>query len=284
VPPSLEGLREGLRALGYEDGRNIRLDFRNTADETAARATAAGFVRDRVDLIVAFESQSVRAAQSATRDVPIVCLHVSDPVADGFVKSLAQPGGNLTGFNEFFGDLHARKIETFTLITPRPGRLLALTERKDPTAARALDEARQAAGTLKVELLEREVSDQASLERIFAALRRGEVQGVIPLSSTLVTKFPSLIRRLATGRRLPVAFHRKEWVEQGALFSYGANFPAVGREAAEYVDRILKGPPPGSWPVRQVSRLELAVNLKTAKGFGLTIPSSVLVSADRVVE
>jgi ABC-type uncharacterized transport system substrate-binding protein len=284
VPPSLAGLREGLSTLGYEDGRNIRLDFRNLADESAARATASEFVRDRVDLIVAFESQSVRAAQGATREIPIVFLHVSDPVADGFVKRLAQPGGNLTGFNEFFGDLHAKKIEFFTMLVPRPGRLLALTERKDPTAPRALDEARQAARTLKVELIEREVRDQASLEQIFAGLKRGEAHGVIPLSSTLVTKFPSLILRLATTQRLPVAFHRKEWVEQGALFSYGADFRAVGREAAEYVDRILKGAAPGHLPVRQVSRLELVINLKTAKALGLTVPSSLLVSADQVIE
>jgi ABC-type uncharacterized transport system substrate-binding protein len=284
VPPSLDGLRQGLAALGYEDGRRIHLDFRNLADETAARATAAEFVRDRVDVIVAFESQSVRAAQAATRDIPIVFLHVTDPVSDGFVKSLAQPGGNLTGFNEFFADLHAKKIEIFTMITPRPGRLLVLTERDDPMAARALDEARQAARTLKVELLEREVSDRASLEHVFTALKRGEVQGVIPISSTLVTKFPSLILGLGTTRRLGVAFHRKEWVERGALFSYGASFVAVGREAAGYVDRILKGTPPGSLPVQQVSRLELVVNVKTAKALGLTIPPALLLRADQVIE
>ena len=283
VPPSLEGLRQGLKTLGYEEGQNIRLDFRNLPDEAAARVTAGEFVRDRVDIIVAFESQTVRAAQAATRDIPIVFLHVTDPVADGFVESLARPGGNLTGFGEFFGDLHAKKLEVFTMLLPRPKRLLILTGHDDPMSQRDVEEARRAARALRVELLEREVTDERSLAIVFSRLRSGEVQGVVVVSSTLVTKFPSAILRYASTRRLPVALHRKEWVERGALFSYGANFPAVGRDAAQYVDRILKGALPSSLPVQQVSRLEFVINLKTAKALGLTIPPSVLARADKVI-
>jgi putative ABC transport system substrate-binding protein len=284
VPPSLEGLRRALKSLGYEEGRNIQLDFRNLPDEAAAQETARRFVRDRVDLIVAFESQTVRAAQAATRQIPIVFLHVTDPVADGFVKSLAQPGGNLTGFSEFFGDLHAKKLEIFTQFMPRPNRLLVMTASDDPMSQRDLEETRRAARSLNVELLEKEVTDQRSVESVFGRLRPGEANGVLVVSSTLVTKFPSLILQLATAGRLPVAMHRKEWVERGALFSYGANFAAVGHDAARYVDRILKGRAPGSLPVEQASRLELAINLKTAKAFGLTIPPSLLARADQVIE
>jgi putative tryptophan/tyrosine transport system substrate-binding protein len=284
VPPSLEGLRHALRELGYAEGRNIRLDFHNLPDEAAAQATARRFVRDRVDLIVAFENQTVRAAQGATRQIPIVFLDVSDPVADGFVKSLAQPGGNLTGFSEFFGDLHAKKVEIFTQVMPRPNRLLVMTASDDPMSQRGLEETRRAARSLNVELLESEVTDQRSVESVFSRLRQGEANGVLIVSSTLVTKFPSLILRLATARRLPVALHRKEWVGRGALFSYGANFETVGHDAARYVDQILKGTAPASLPVEQVSRLELVINLKTAKALGLTIPPSLLARADQVIE
>jgi putative ABC transport system substrate-binding protein len=284
VPPSLEGLRQGLKMLGYEEGRNIRLDFRNLPDEAAARVTAEEFVRDRVDVIVAFESQTVRAAQAATRDIPIVFLHVTDPVAEGFVKSLARPGGNLTGFGEFFGELNAKRIEVFTMLLPRPKRLLILTEHNDPMSQQDVEEARRSAQTLRVELLEREVTDERSLATVFSTLRSGEVQGVVVVSSTLVTKFPSAILRYASTRRLPVALHRKEWVERGALFSYGANFSVVGRDAAQYVDRILKGALPSGLPVQQVSRLEFVINLKTAKAFGLTIPPSLLARADEVIQ
>ena len=284
VPPSLESLRQGLRALGYEDGRNIRLDFRNLPDEIAARLTAEEFARDRVDVIVAFESQTVRAAKAATRDIPIVFLHVTDPVAEGFVESLARPGGNLTGFGEFFSDLNAKRIEVFTQLLPRPKQLLMLIGSDDPMSQRDVEEARRAARTLKVEVLERQVTDERSLANVFSSLRSGEVQGVVIVTSNLVTKFPSAILRHASARRLPVALHRKEWVERGALFSYGANFTVVGRDAAQYVDRILKGALPSSLPVQQVSRVEFVINLKTAKALGLTVPQSLLARTDQVIQ
>lgn len=170
------------------------------------------------------------------------------------------------------------------MLLPRPKRLLILTEHDDPMSQRDVEKARRSARTLRVELLEGEVTDERSLATVFSTLRSGEVQGVVVVSSTLVTKFPSAIRRYASTRRLPVALHRKEWVERGALFSYGANFSAVGRDAAQYVDRILKGALPSSLPVQQVSRLEFVISLKTAKAIGLTIPQALLLRADQVIE
>jgi putative ABC transport system substrate-binding protein len=284
VPPSLDGLRQGLKALGYEEGKTIRLDFRNLADEQAARATAQEFVRTRVDLIVAFESQTVRAAQAATSEIPVVFLHVTDPVADGFAKSLSHPGGNLTGFGEFFGDVNAKKMEILKELVPRLRRLLVLIDPADPASPVVLADVRKAAAILKLRLVEREVSSRAEIERVFHSLRRGDVQGVLVASSSLVTTFPSVIIRLAGAKRLPVPWHRKEWVEQGALFSYGANFPSVGRDAARYVDKILKGAKPADLPVEQVTRLELVINLKTAKALGITIPQSVLIRAEQVIQ
>jgi len=284
VPPSLDGLREGLKALGYEDGKNIRLDWRNLPDEEAARSTAKEFVQDRVDLIVAFESQTVRAAKAATSEIPVVFLHVSDPLAEGFARSLSRPGGNLTGFGEFFGDLLAKRIEMFKEINPRLRRLLVLLDPQDLAMPQQLAEVRRAAKVLGIELSEREVSLQPEVERVFGSLRRGQVQGVFVASSSLVTKFFSLIIRLAAKGNLAVPGHRKEWAERGALFSYGANFHAVGRGAARYVDKILKGGRPADLPVEQVTRLELVINLRTAKALGLTIPPSIMVRADQVIE
>ncbi len=297
VPASLEGLREGLRGLGYDvgallmpmvstvvEGKNIRLDWRNLPDEAAARETAKRFVRDRVDLIVAFESQCVRAAKAATSEIPVVFLHVTDPVAEGFAKSLARPEGNLTGFGEFFADLLAKRVELLKELVPRLRSLLVLIDPQDRAMPQQLAEVRKAANALKLQLVEREVTRQSDVERVFGSLSSGEVQGVFVASSSLVTKFPSLVLRLAAERHLPVPSHRKEWVEKGALFSYGANFHAVGQDAATYVDKILRGTKPADLPVEQVTRLELVINLKTAKTLGLTIPQSVMIRADEVIE
>jgi putative ABC transport system substrate-binding protein len=297
VPPSLEGLREGLKALGYDvgpapmpmvstvaEGKNIRLDWRNLPDEAAARETAKAFVRDRVDLIVAFESQCVRAAKAATSEIPIVFLHVTDPVAEGFAKSLAHPGGNLTGFGEFFADVLGKRVELLKELVPRLRSLLVLIDPEDRALPQQLTEVRKAANTLKLGLVEREVTRQSDVEQVFGSLKPGEVQGVFVASSSLVTKFPSLVLRLAAERRLPMPSHRKEWVEKGALFSYGPNFHAVGQNAATYVDKLLRGARPADLPVEQVTRLELVVNLKTAKALGLTIPPSVLARADEIIE
>lgn len=297
VPPSLDGLREGLKALGYDVGtgvapmvstgmvgKKIRLDWRNLPDEATARETAKAFVQDRVDLIVAFESQCVSAAKAATSEIPVVFLHVTDPVAEGFAKSLAHPGGNLTGFGELFADVLAKRMELFKELVPRLRSLLVLIDPQDRAMPQQIAEVRKAANTLKLQLVERQVTRQNDVERVFGSLKPEEVQGVFVASSSLVTKFPSLVIRLAAERRLPVPSHRKEWVEKGALFSYGANFRAVGQDTATYVDKILKGARPADLPVEQVTRLELVISLKTAKALDLTIPPSLLQRADQVIE
>ena len=226
VPPSLDALREGLKALGYEEGKNIRLDWRNLPDEDAAREIAKEFVQNRVDLIVAFEDQTVRAAKAATSEIPVVMLHVSDPVAQGFVKTLARPGGNLTGF-VFRAVSPAKQLELFKEMVPRLRRVLVLIDPQDPVTPRTLAEIRKAAEALKLKLVEREATDQADLERVFGSIKQGDLGGVVSASNTLQTKFTSLLIRLTSEKRLPLASHRKEWVQQGALFS--APLPKVSR-------------------------------------------------------
>ena len=282
-PPGLAPLRESLRRMGYEEGRNIRLDYRNQADEDAARATARAFVRERVDVLVAFENQAVRATQAATSEIPVVFAHVSDPVAAGFVKSMARPGGNLTGVADFVGELQDKRIQIFGEMV-RLRRLLILTDPTDPATQRLTADIERVAPQLKVRLVERQATTEADVTKIFASLKKGAVDGMVVISPKLITNFPALILRLSLERQIPLTSHRKALVEQGALFSYGPDFVAVGQDIAGYVDRILKGAKPADLPVQQTARLELVINLKTAKVLGLTIPRSVLVRADQVIE
>jgi len=282
VPPALPGLREGLKDLGYVEGKNLRWDFRNLPDEIAAQGTAREFVREKMDVIVAFENQTVRAAKAATSEVPILFLHVlTDPVGEGFVRSLARPGGNITGI---FGDVPAKRVELLKEMVPHLDRLLLLFDPTDNTAAQELTAVRAAATALKLPLIERTAMTQSDIERVLMSVTREHVQAIVVVSG-LVTKFPSLIIRLATERRLAIPGHRREWAENGALFSYGANYFSVGRiDAARLVDRILKGTKPADLPVEQIARFELVINLKTAKALGLKIPPSLLLRADQLIE
>ncbi len=283
VPPALEGLREGLKALGYEQGKNLRLDFRNVADEEAARATAQAFVRERVELVVAFENVSVRAAKAATSEIPVVFFYLGDPAADGLVKSFNRPGGNLTGVVGVV-DVHAKLLQLFKELVPRLRRLLVLIDPGDPATGAVAAEVRRAAATLKLRLVEREVTLWADVERVFRSVKRGDVDGVFVASPNLRLKFPSRITRLVFEKGLPLASWSKKFLEEGGLFSYAADTVSMGRGMATYIDKILKGTKPDELPIEQPMRFELVINLKTAKALGLTIPPSVLVRADQVIQ
>jgi len=282
-PPALAPLRESLKRLGYEAGRNIHLDYRNQADENAARATARAFVRERVALMVAFENQAVRAAQAATSEIPVVFVHVSDPVAAGFVKSVARPGGNLTGVADYVGELQDKRVQILGEMV-RLRRLLILTDPTDPATPRLTADIERVAPQLKVRLVERQATTEADVTKVFASLKKGTVDGMVVISPKLITNLPGLILRLSLERQIPLVTHRKALVEQGALFSYGPDYMAVGQEVAGYVDRIVRGARPADLPVEQPRKFELVINLKTAKALGLTIPPSVLGRADQVIE
>ena len=283
VPASLPTFREGLRALGYEEGRNIRLDFRNLADEAAAHAVAREFVRDRLDLIVAFETQAMRGVKAAASKIPVVFLHLRDPVADGYVASLVRPGGNVTGFNSWPVS-PSKQIEIFSEFMPRPRRLLVLFHPQDSVSQRHMPDLRSAAAALPLQLAEREVMSASDIERVLGAADPTTADGVFVASATLVANFTSLVLRLATERRLPLISHTKNWVQQGALFSYATDLAVIGRSAASYVDKILRGANPSDLPVEQPTKFELVINRKTAKALGLTIPQSLLLRADQVIE
>ena len=301
VPPSLDTLVARLAELGWIDGSQdelmagltqqgrvrsprIELIWRNLEPDEV-EGQAATFVRERVDVIVAFEDKSIRAAQAATAGpedrIPVVFLHPSDPVASGLVESLSHPGGNLTGV---FGarDPVVKQLELYQQIVPGLQRLLTLVDTTDAATPPLLAKARGAADQLGLALDIREASEAADIERAFHSLSPGEVDGAFLLSPSLRLNFSNLTIALAAEANLPVQAHRKEWVEQGALFSLGVDIAPVGAAGARFVDAILTGTPPAELPVEEVPRVEFAISLKRAGELGILVPQDVIERADVV--
>jgi ABC-type uncharacterized transport system substrate-binding protein len=284
VPSSWPALKARLAQLGWKDGQNIQLIWRNLEPD-AAPAQAKMFVSQHVDAIVAFEDTSIAAAQAATArsHVPIVFLHPSDPVRDGLVKSLSHPGTNLTGVYGARDEVD-KQLEIYQLLVPELRRMLTLVDPTDKRTKRLLPGFQAAAAQLArpIQLDIREASSDQDLKRVFHSLKPGEVDGVFLLSPSLRLNHTALTIRLAKQARLPVQAHRKEWVEQGALFSYGIDLPLIGRTAARYVDSIVKGTSPADLPVEEVPKLEFAINLKTAGRLGIKVPQNMIIRADEV--
>jgi ABC-type uncharacterized transport system substrate-binding protein len=282
VPPSLDGLREGLKALGYVEGGNLQLDFRNLANREAALETAREFVRDRFDLVVAFERQSIHAAHAVITNIPVVMLHISNPDLEGLIKSLSHPGGNMTGFAGV-GEVPAKELELFKELYPKLARPLALFNPAEASSARWMKELRAAADSLKLQLVEREATDAKTIEQVFRSLKPGAVDGFVYGSPALRHDHQLLFVELSRKYRVPMLGHREEWVEKGALFSYNVNLRTVGHAAAgRYVDRILKGTRPADLPVEEISQFDLVINRKIADSYGIRIPNSILVRANKV--
>ena len=293
IPPALEPLKSRLAELGWTEGKNIQLIFRNLEPKDAG-PQANQFVFEGVDVIVAFEDQSIDAAQAATsgqrsatsktRDrIPVVFLHPSDPLRDGLTKSLSRPGGNLTGV---FGprDVVAKQLEVYQALVPRLRRVLTLVDPKDPRTERTLKEYASAAAELRrpLELVIREATTAGDLERVFKSLHPGEVDGAFLLSNNLRQNHSALTIKLARRAGLPIQGSRKEWVEQGALFSYGIDLAPLGRAGARYVDSILRGTPLADLPVQHFPKTELAINLKAASRLGIKLPQEMIIRADEV--
>lgn len=282
-PPGLQSLHQALNEMGYIDGKNLSFDWRNQPDAAGAEATVKKWVAAKVDVIVAFEEQCVRAARAATSKIPIVFVQIYDPQVGGYIKTLAHPGGNLTGPVANL-KLIDKRLELLKEIDPRVQQVLVLFDGQDPYAPGELTLARQAASRLGLKLVERDAGSEAQLKRVFAGLKPGEVDAVIVASPYLQTNHPRLIIQLGEAARLPVVGHREAWVEWGALLSYSTDGDTAGPVTARYIDKIFKGANPGDLPVEELSRTVLAVNVKRAREFGLTIPPSLQARIDRVIE
>jgi putative ABC transport system substrate-binding protein len=286
IPPSWPSLKARLEELGWTDGGNIKLMWRNLEPYEVA-AQAGVFLGQGVDVIVAFEDSSISAAQAVTAGlpdpIPVVFLHPSDPVRDGLVESLSHPDSNLTGVYGSRDEVD-KQLELYQLLVPRLQRMLTLVDPTDSRTERLLPDLQAAAAQLPrpLELDIREASSAKDLERIFRSLSPGEVDGAFLLSPSLRLNHSALTIRLAERARLPVQAHRKEWVEEGALFSYGIDLPLIGRAGARYVDSLLRGMSPADLPVQEIPKIELAINLETAARLGIKVPQEMIIRADEV--
>ena len=280
-----EAFAKGIRELGYIEGQTIRVEHRYAQGNTTRLAElAADLVRLRVDVIVAQSTQAVDAARRATQTIPIVFPVTFDPVESGFVQSLARPGGNLTGLSPLNPVVTAKRVELIREVIPSLSRVAVLRNPTNSGSSFALRETERAAERLGLRLHVLEVRQAAELERAVTTAVRGHAGALMVLSDSLFFREHARIVELANKHRLPQIFDTKEFVESGGLMSYGADLNDLYRRSATYVDKILKGSSPATLPVEQATKFELLVNLKTARHLGLTIPQSVMLRADRIVE
>jgi putative tryptophan/tyrosine transport system substrate-binding protein len=277
--------RQGLRELGYVEGQNIAIESRwAEGKDDRYPALAADLVRSKVDVIVAVSGAATQAAQQATRTIPIVMSLVQDPVGSGLVPSLAHPGGNVTGISIMGPDLVGKQLGVLKEVVPTVSRVALLRNPANPASASQLREAEAAARTLGVRLQTLEARNPQEIDNAFAAMTRERAGALLILGDAIFTNQRRQIAELAMKERLPAMSHFAELAEAGGLMAYGANFLALERRAATYIDRILKGAKPADLPVEQPTKLELVINLRTAKAIGLTIPPSLLQRADQVIE
>jgi len=282
----LAAFLQGLQELGWTDGRNVRIDYRWAATEAdRSRTFAAELVALAPDVILASTSLSMASLLQTTRTVPIVFAIVIDPVGAGYVASLAHPGGNATGFTAFEYSLSGKWLELFKEIAPNLTRIAIL---RDPALAIGIGQFAAiqalAPSSLGVELTPIDVRDAGEIERAVAAFARGPNGGLIVTASSGATIHRELIIMLAARHRLPAVYPFRYFVTSGGLISYGPDLNDLFRRAAGYVDRILKGEKAADLPVQAPTKYELAINLKTAKPLGLTVPPSLLARADEVIE
>jgi putative tryptophan/tyrosine transport system substrate-binding protein len=281
----LEALRQGLRELGSVEGRNIALEPR-WAEGKYDRypALAADLVRSKVDVIVAWSGQATKAAQEATRTIPIVMSLVNDPVGSELVASLARPGGNVTGTTVMAPDVVGKRLELLKEVVPKVSRVAVLQHPDNPASAPMLREVEARARALRVRLQILGVRNPAEIDSAFAAMTRERAGALLTLSDAIFDNQQRQILELAAKRRLPAIAGNRQYAEAGGLAAYGADFLDLERRAATYIDKILRGAKPADLPVEQPTKFELVINLKTAKALGLTIPQSLLVRADQVIE
>jgi putative ABC transport system substrate-binding protein len=280
-----EAFRQGLRELGYVDGKNVVIEWR-AAERKPGRlpALAMELVRLKVDVIVVTGLGDLRAAKEATATIPIVMVVDSDPVRSGFVASLARPGGNITGLSTLAPELSGKRLELLKEIVPRLSRVAAFGTSTSAGNAQELKEVELAAGALGVKLQYLDVLGPKDLETAFRATSKGRADaGLMMVSGALAGSQRTEIAELAIKNRLPVIYQRQEYVEAGGLMSYGANRNDLFRRAAAYVDKILKGTKPADIPVEQPIKFEFVINLKAANQIGLKIPQWTLVKADKVI-
>jgi len=281
----IEAFRQGLRELGYTEGKNILFEQRWADGKLDRLATfAAELVRVKTNIIVSAGPTVTRALKKITSTIPIVMGFDDDPVGSGFVASLARPGGNITGLSTLSPELSAKQLELLKEILPKISRVAVVGSSAHPGTSQTLQEMKSTSTAFGVQIQYIELQGPNDIESAFGAARKGHADAVVVLTSVVTNSNRKPIVDIAAKNRLPAIYYTAEWVESGGLLTYGANFPDLFRRAATYVDKILKGDKPGEIPVEQARKFELIVNLKAAKEIGLVIPPNVLARADRVIK
>jgi len=285
ISARLDAFWQGLRELGYVEGKNILIEYRY-AEGNLDRlpALAAELVGLKVDVIVLAGPASIRPAKEATNTIPIVMANDADPVGSGVVASLARPGGNITGLSNFAPEIGGKRLELLKEIVPKLTRVAVLGTATTTGTAQVLQEMELAARVLKVHLQYLDVPGPKDIETAFREVRKGRADAILVLQGGVFNSQRKQIAGLAVKSGLPAIYHAPEWVEDGGLMSYGVSVTHLYRRAATYVDKILKGAKPADLPVEQPTKFEFIVNLKAAKQIGLTIPQKVLARADKVIK
>jgi putative tryptophan/tyrosine transport system substrate-binding protein len=280
--PRFNAFRQGLHDLGYIEGQNITIEYRYAEGKLDRLPDlAAELVRLKVDLIIATADGAVRATKRATKTIPIIFVGVSDPVGQGFVTSLARPGGNATGFGIFQGELSGKRLELLAEAFPKIFRLALLFA---SGSEKYMKEQRLAAEALGIRLVSLPVTRLDDIEAAFVTVIKESGDALLTNPSPMFASARERIVDFAAKNRLPAMYYGSEFVDAGGLMSYGPNFTDMYRRAAMYADKILRGRKPADLPVEQPTKFELVINLKTAKEIGLTIPPNVLSRADRVIK
>jgi putative ABC transport system substrate-binding protein len=277
--------QQGMRELGYVEGKNLVIEWR-FADNKVERlpGLAAELVQLKVDVILASANQAISAAQKTTTTIPIVMGNSTDPIGSSFVKSLAHPGGNITGLSNLSEDFSPKHLEMLRGMMPRLSRVAVLLNPASPSHSTILKSVQAAAQSAGVTILPLEAQDPQEIESAFIMMIKEKAQAVIVGSNPLFLDQRRRIAELATKNRLPFVSRYREYAEAGCLMSYGPSLTDEYRRAATFVDKILKGARPGDLSVEQPTKFELFINRKTAKTLGLNIPQSLLISADKVIE
>ena len=281
----IEAFRQGLRELGYVERQNIVIEWR-AAEGKLDRlpALAADLVRLKVDIIVTAGPLATRAAKEATNTIPIVISQDPDPVGNGFVASLARPGGNITGLSSLTADLSGKRLELLKEIIPKLTRVAVFGTSTGPGNVQQRKEIELAARAFGTQLQYLDVLDPKDIESAFRGTNKGRADAVLVVPSSVLISHRKQVVELAVKSRLPAIYSTSQYVIAGGLMSYGVNTADVDRRAATYVDKILKGAKPADLPVEQPKKFEFIINLKAAKQIGLTIPPNVLVRADKVIK
>jgi putative ABC transport system substrate-binding protein len=276
--------RQGLRDLGYVEGKNIVIEYpKPEGNFTRAPARAAELLRLKVDVIVTSGATDTRAAKEATTTIPIIFLQDPDPIGNGLVTSLARPGGNITGLSSLGADLSGKRLELLKETLPKLSRLAVLGNSANAGNGIQLRETERAAGALGMQLQYLDILSAKDIETAFREASKERAEAVFVLAGPVFNPQPTLLTQSAVKSRLPAAYSSSTFVEAGGLMTYAANRADLDRRAATYVDKILKGAKPADLPVERPKNWELVINLKAAKQIGLTVPPNLLARADRVI-